>query len=331
LGIGALNLRSFGAQGPGGGLVGVTGAAPTGPVPGGATPPTAQPGTPTAQPAQPTGTGAAAATTRAGAADLNARYYTSISTLSFTHRPTKEIELGAFASYTAASGMTDEARIYYPNVRGKSLGVRAGDVYRLSTRDSLNGSVSVVDTWSSNGNFAATLLATETLFHRFDARTSGSIGTGLNVTRFAQADGLRGYSVFPTVQASFSHQLRVGRGDLSFTLFGYSAPALDPLRALVDPRVGAGANATYTRKHLLVSLTGNAAFSIAPATQEASAIDAVQGQGVVSYRFGDALTVDGGVRYLRQGYGGVAVVPSTWVGFVGMTLGFDVRVAGNHP
>jgi len=330
-GIGEVNFRFLAVQGLNAGVTGPTGNTPAAPVTNpGMTPPGMQPGTGTPQPGTPGGSSPTAAT-QPKVIDSNLRYYTSSTIFNYTHRPMKDVEVGAQAGYTAASGLTPKARVNYPKLRGTSVGVRASDIYRLSKSNTFTGNASLLNTWSSNGNFAATLMATETFTHQFDPHTMGALGAGLNITRFAQFDGLKGYSVFPNFQATFAEQFRIGRGTLSVALFAYSAPALDPLLALVDPRVGFGVNSAYARGHFLASLTSNVALSIAPEAHDNGALNAAQAQGLLSYGFGDAVTLDGGVRYARQGYQGTTVMPDTWVGFVGVTLGLDVPITGNHP
>ena len=339
VGYGKLNFRFFGLQSPTLGVAPANTMTPDGSMtagngnmqpgtttgqPTGGTPATGTPGTPTGTPTPGT------TTTQPEVIDRNFRYYTTTSSLAFTHNPLKDLELAAQAGYVAAGGLTDAARLYYPRLSGFTLGVRATDTYRLSKRDNFNSTTSFLQTWSSNGNRAGTWMATEAWNHSFGLRTTSSLSAGINVTRFAQPDGTRGFSVFPNFQAGLAHQLRLGRGNLSLSILAYSSPALDPLRALVDPRVGAGANLTFTQGDFLASGTSNVAFSVAPVSRNQGAVDSAQAQGLIGYLLGDVVLVDGGVRFVRQAYQGITVLPSTWAAFMGVTLTLDARLSGNH-
>jgi len=335
VGYGKINFRFYGIQGP------TVGVAPgNGTTPDGSTgmPGTMQPGTSTAQPgtSTPGGTGApipggtGTATTQPLVVDRNLPYYTSVTALMLTHRPLKDVELGAQGGFTSAGGLSSEARFYYPSLRGLSLGVSAADTYHLSKRDSFKSNSSFLQTWSSNGNTSGTLMATETWGHQFGKRTSTSLGAGLNITRFTQRDGLQGYSVFPNFQAALTHQVRLGRGTLALALMAFATPVLDPLRAIVDPRVGAGANVGYALGAFQATVTSNVAFSIAPASRNAGAVDSAQAQALLGYQLAKAVQLDGGLRYTRQAYQGITVVPNTWAAFVGVTLGLDVRLVGSR-
>jgi hypothetical protein len=263
--------------------------------------------------------------------DATVRYYTSTTTLTLTHDLTRAVALGAQAGYVRAGGMDEESRVYYSVQSGWFVGASGDYTYRLTSRDALVSSASLVHFWSSNGNKTASLSAQETWQHVFGPRTSGALGAGLNITRFSQADGLRGFSVFPTFQASLGHEISLGRaGTLGLGLFAYSAPALDPLRALVDPRVGFGAGISYARKRFSLSLNGATALSLAPSDHDAGAIDSIQGDARAAYRIADMIEVDAGARYVRQQVQDVTVLPSSWSAYVGVNAGYLMRLYGKR-
>lgn len=262
--------------------------------------------------------------------DRVVRYYRSTTTLSLTHEPVRNVSLGAEVGYTRAGGLNEAAELYYPVLSGWFVGGNVAYRYSLDSRNAFVSNASLVKTWSSNENQAATLNATETLEHIFDRRTQGSIGAGLNITRFSQPDGLRGFSVFPTFQASLSHQISLFRGLLSTGIYTYASPALDPLRALVDPRLGGGGYVSYTRRRFSMSLNGGAQLSLAPVDHDAGSIDSAQADARVAYRIAELVEVDAGGRYARQAVQGVTVLPPSWAAFVGLNAGYLFQLSGTR-
>ncbi|HYP90956.1 MAG TPA: hypothetical protein VEQ59_22475 [Polyangiaceae bacterium] len=335
--IGSLNLKLIGVQGvllPANGNTVGTG------VPTASIPPT---GTPTTTDAPTTGTGTTTPTpgvlptntpggpvTKEPGIDQKVRFYVVTNTLAVTHLLSKNVRFTVTGSSSIASGMDEASRAFYPTLRGWSLGANTGYVYATSKRDSFNSNASFLKTWSSNDNEAATLNLTESWLHQFGPRTTGSIGAGFNVTRFSQPDNLAGFSVFPTFSASASHRVPLGRGGLSFSLAAYSSPALDPLRALVDPRVGLSGNIAYTRRKLTLSTSGGVSFSYAPEGSHASAVNSVQGEARASYAVASVASLDTGARIARQTYGDATVIPTSWAAFVGITLGYRKILAGGR-
>jgi hypothetical protein len=330
LGIGSLNLRTVGVQGlqPAGS---VNNGAPTAANPDGApttnTPPTDAPpaGTPTPgmTPTTPGG-----AITEKGVTDQKVRFYVSTTTLGVTHRLTKDAQFAVTAGSSIANGRDEASRKFYPGLRGWFVGGSTGYAYALSRQDRFTGAVSLTKNWSSSGNEAATLSPALSWLHQFDPRTLGTLGAGLNITRFSLSDGLAGFSVFPTFNVGISHQVRVGRGGLSFAATAYSSPALDPLRALVDPRVGMNGSIGYTREKLSLTTSGGAQLSVAPEGNDRGAVNATQGEVRLSYQLGKLAALDTGARVAHQTYAGQNVVPTTWAAFVGLTFGYVAVLAG---
>lgn len=337
-GIGALNLKLVGVQGlqPATTDGTTTNGTPTGGTPTGGTPTGGTPtggtsgGTPTV--GTPTG---GAPTTPGGAItqtprDQRVRFYTSTTTLNLSQRVTKEAQVAVTAGSTTTSGRDETSRQFYPRQHAWSLGGNTTYTYTLSRRDRFIGTASLVKTWSSNYNEAAVFNSLLTWAHQFNPRTLGALGAGFNVTRFSQASGLAGFSVFPTFNLGVTHQVPVGRGGFAFTFTAYSAPALDPLRALVDPRLGTTASIGYTRKKLFVTTTGSTAFSVAPEDNDAGALNFAQAEARAGYQLGDLTAVDTGARISRQNYAGQDVIPTSWAAFVGLTLGYEAILAGGR-
>jgi hypothetical protein len=331
LGIGSLNLRTAGVQGlqTANGMpstdTATTGDSPTTDTPATGNTPTT--GTPAAG-APPTTPGGPI--TEKGVTDQKVRFYVSTTTLSVAHRLTRDAQFTVMAGSSMANGRDQVSRQFYPGLRGWSLGGNTSYTYALSRRDRFTGIGSLIKTWSSNGNESATLGPSVSWSHQFDLRTVGTSGAGLNITRFSLSDGLAGFSVFPTFNLGISHQVRVGRGGLSFSATAYSSPALDPLRALVDPRVGLSGSIGYTRKKLSVTTTGGAQLSVAPAGNDRGAVNSTQGEARLSYQLGKLAALDTGARVTHQTYAGQNVVPTTWAAFVGLTFGYSAVLAGSR-
>jgi hypothetical protein len=228
-----------------------------------------------------------------------------------------------------AGGLDDESRRYYPRLTGWTVGALGTYQYKLNKTESFGSNAAIVQSWSSTNNTAATLTATEAWQHTFDKRTSSSVAAGISITRFAQAQGLRGFSIFPNFQATIAHQANVARGGLSLAANAYSSPVLDPLRALVDPRVGVGSSIMWARKRFSCGVSGTAALSLAPDDNNAGAVNALQGTAQTAYQIGKLTSIDAGVRYARQSVQRVQVLPSTWSAFVGLTFGVGTSLAGS--
>ena len=335
-GIGALNLKLVGVQGlqPANADVMPNAGTPTAgsPTPGGA-PTTGAPTTGAPTTGAPT-TGAPAtpggAITQAPEANQRVRFYTSTTTLNLAQRLTKEAQLAVLAGSTTTNGLDDPSRQFYPRLHAWTLGGNTTYTYGYSKQERFIGAASLIKTWSSNDNQAAVLNMLLTWAHQFNPRTVGALGAGFNVTRFSQADGLAGFSVFPTFNLGVTHRVPVGRGGLGFTVGAYSSPALDPLRALVDPRLGVTANISYTRKKLFISTTGSTAISVAPDGNNAGALNFAQAEARAGYQLGDVTAIDTGARVTRQTYGGQNVIPTSWAAFVGVTLGYSALLAGGR-
>ena len=333
-GVGSLQLRLASVQGPqlptdltNGGMTGT----PTGGTPPTGTPPTGTPPTGTPPTGMPmTGATPGGVITREPPREQVVRFYTANAAAGMTHRLSKEAQLGATAGTTAGGGLNDDSRVYYQSLRAWFIGANGGYTYTLSRRDAFIGNVALMKTWSSSDNEAATASATETWGHRLGPRTTSALGAGINVTRFSQANGLAGLSVFPTFLAGAAHQVPIGRGQFSFAASAYSNPVLDPLRALVDPRIGLAGSIGYTRKKLALLTSGSAGLSVAPDGNKRGAINATQAEARASYQLGDLVTIDTGGRLAYQSYEGQAAINTTWAAFVGLTFGYRVILAGGR-
>jgi hypothetical protein len=305
----------------------------TGMPPATGTPATGMPPTTTGTPTMPgttAGNPTAAGALQQQVKDRKVRYYSSTTTLGVTHQVSKTVPIHAAVGGNASGGLGEENRADYPALRGWFVSGSTGYDYLFSKRDTFSSLLGLTKTWSSTKNEVAVLNAAESWSHQFAKRTAGILKAGLNITRFSQANGLRGFSVFPAFQLALSHETRVGLGMLSFSANTYSNPVLDPLRALVDPRVGGGGGIGYTRKRLSLGTSGATTISVAPAVANAGAGNVSQAEAHAGYQLGELVLVSTGVRVAHQTYQGTTVFPTTWGAFLGVTFGYDLVLAGRR-
>ncbi|HKO47521.1 MAG TPA: hypothetical protein VJV79_07355, partial [Polyangiaceae bacterium] len=168
--------------------------------------------------------------------------------------------------------------------------------------------------------------ANESWTHLFSKKTSSRLGAGLSASRTSQPDGLIAWSIYPTFFSSIIYQTKVERSQLSLSLTASSAPALDPIRATVDPRLNLGVSAGWSLNRFYSALGANTALSLlAPQgadgqSKQNGALSSVAGFLTMGYQLADALSLDTGMRAFWQKYEGTAVVPLTWAAFVGFTV-----------
>jgi len=311
-----------------------------GPGAGGAEPTTGEDG---AEPAQPSAGASAepaqgggttpdsAATPQVRTFNRSVRYFASTTTLSLSHELNRHLSLGSYVAYTIGGGMDAQAQADYPVASGWQAGASGAHIYRLSVRDSFSTSLSAQQAWSSNGNVVTTLLGNEDWSHALGRRTSSTLGAGVSLSRFSQDNGLEAISVFPTFTAGLGHEELLARGNLSLGVVAYSAPALDPLRATIDPRVGVGSNIGWSRDRFSMNASGGAALSIADPANDAGAIDSLEGAFITAYRVSEGVLVDAGIRGAAQDFQDTAtLIPPSWACFVGVSFGHEFQLKGGR-
>lgn len=258
------------------------------------------------------------------------RYSTTTTTLRAAQDVTRRLQLGAFVRYTQAGGLNDASLIYYPKTHGTSVGVDGQHTLLLTKRDSFFTTSIGQHTKASSGNLATSWITSTLWTHAIDRHLSSSFGAGLSVTRISQTDGLIAYGVYPNFQLGLAYQTKLARGIFSAQVATYSFPALDPLRATVDPQVGARGSLGWSRERFSTSLTGNGAVSIASPQANAGAFDSYQASFVNTFRCTDWLSLDAGGRVIQQQYRGDNIVPFGYAAFVGLSFAYPVALYG-HP
>jgi len=261
--------------------------------------------------------------------------------LNVSHLVNRQLTVGATTSYNLAgainSGSLSAAnRGNFQLTRGAVAGVNAAYLYKLSGHDALASSAVVQQAWSSFST-ATSLQANETWLHQFNKRTTSMLGAGVGVTRTPVFQTYHAYSVFPTFVASLNHDTRLARGTFNASVVAYSAPALDPLRGTVDPRLGTMAALGWTRKRFTTRLVGSAALSLAQqqvgglAQTNAGALNAVSVIALVGYRISKWLTADANGAMAQQTYyqnQNQSRIPLVYAVTVGLTAGYTTPLWG---
>jgi hypothetical protein len=297
----------------------------TGPATGDSTQGTGKPAEPTTTPQTPE------AQPQRSIANSGVRYGTWNASLNVGHQLNRDITLGAVVVHTVAGGLNDQARGIYPVTRGTIFGINGAHLLRWSPRDSFGSAASLQQGFSSLGGGVTSLLANETWTHRFAARTTSTLGGGISMTRTPLYGIYMAYSIYPTFAAGFAHETRLAQGILSIGVGVYSAPALDPLRATVDPRIGTTGTIGWVRDRFAARASAGVASSIAPRGNDAGAFDSAQAGAVLSYRLAEWLVADSGGTLTRQKYQDTVTVPLTYAAFVGLSFDVTKRLNGGKP
>ena len=279
-------------------------------------------GTPTAQSPANGNPGAGTSATSNQANQIRAlnqvvTYVNSVSALSVAQNLTPVLSLAASVGYQVSGGIGSSESATYPIVQGPLAQVATD--YLFTRQDVANSLLSVRYASVRDSNNSWIFSALESWKHSFSVRTTSRVGAGLSMTRTAQPDGLIAWSIYPTFTSAFNHVVSIDRSLLALSLTASSSPALDPVRATVDPRLSLGAGARWSLEDFYSALVASTELSLADASHKGS-LSSAAGSFGVGYRLGKAMSVDSGVRAFWQNYEGAAVVPLTLAAFVGVTV-----------
>lgn len=303
------------------GTGGVAGPTPGGPTPGGTTPGGPTPGGMTGTGTPTTGLGPAGNPARA--TDQTVDLFTTLTLIGIRQSISPTLIAGGDLGYFATGSVNAAQRNDYPIVKGPRAQVYGA--YRVTRYDTLTTTVNTQFAAISNGNHAVLTVATETWLHRFDARTTGNLATGVSISRNSQPDGLIYWSVYPTFNAGIAHLSLLGRSTLTFGFNAGSTPVLDPIRASVDPRVTLGAFIGLIKDRFSTSLIAGTAVSLGTPNDRGT-LNSITGSYIASYRLGAAVSVDTGVRAAWQTFEGFTTVPAGFAAFAGLTFGTQVAL-----
>jgi hypothetical protein len=255
------------------------------------------------------------------------RYVSSTTSVAVQHGVTANLTVSANADYTVAGAVDAEDQQQSPLIKGPRFGTAAR--YLVDRLDGLSSSASLqyaeasVSARAPGGNSAYILLITEGWDHKFSAHTAMLVGAGVGGTRSPLGGGYVAYSIYPTFNASITNSsLTLARGGLAFSFGVSAAPVVDLVTGAVDPRLGFGAGVGWGLGKFSLSASGSSAVSLDGATDN-GAFQSVGGAAGAGYRFGRSLSMDGGIRAAWQSFAGQAVIPLTYVAYLGVSVGLQ--------
>lgn len=259
--------------------------------------------------------------------DQNVFYQNFVTNLSVTQPLTHSISLLGALIYSLSGAIETGVRYLYPLLEGPTVNVSVRDQY--DRRNIVTSVFSVNYTTATFGNRppiqpsadALLMTATENWIHQFDSATSAQLGAGLSGGRNSRADGYVAYNVYPALLANLTHIVRLTPSIVTMTIGSSSTPALDPVTLVLDPRVSVLASVAWQRERFFSGIGGVSTFSVSGQRQES--FSSVGGAANVGYQFGAAVALDGGVRAAWQNYQGTTVLPFSYAGFVGLTVGVN--------
>jgi hypothetical protein len=330
---GRINLRT---QALAGGVVTSTPVATPGgtAAPGGAMPPAMGGTGGTMQP------GTMSSNTQLGLAlDRPLTFVSGTAALNVNQLVSARLSITGGVSYFTSGSVDDDPNSIYPTVRGPGAQVSAA--YRPTYDDLFTTYVITQLADSGNGNRAWLLSANEVWTHRLSRDTKASLGTGLSLTRNSQPIGYVFYSIYPNFLASITNMTRIGHSVLTSGAGAYSSPFIDPARGLVDPRLGANVFTAYNKDRFTATASAATGLQLT-AGSGTGVLNTVTGVVNSSYRFGDALTLDSGVRWAWQALRGTTTVttaegtttyttvPVSLALYVALTVNLSVPLRGRH-
>lgn len=313
VGYGEVNFQALGVAGPAA-QPGAT-PLPATPANGGTTP------TPPAGGVTNPGTTPAPGTTVPPTNQLRApaqtlKYVTSSTNVTVNHLISSIWSAGGGVGYSV-TGSPGADSAQFPVSKGPVAEVHASD--RFTHADAANLQVTTQLVSSSTGNNAWFMNGTGGWGHAWSLRTTTQVGSGVSVTRNSQVDGLIFWSIYPTFFASINHLVPEGRSAFSFGSAVASAPAIDPIRAAVDPRISWSVSANWALSRLSLGLNGGTAVSIAQQNDN-GAFNSVSAAFNAGYRLGAGFSVDSGLRGFWQSVAGRTTVPATYAAFLGIAF-----------
>lgn len=261
------------------------------------------------------------------------KFSSSVSAVNVSQLVSQTLTITGGAFYAIAGGDP----VYYPTVQGP--GARLAAAYLPTHFDSLTTSFTsqyavqssgrTVDGVATTGNDSWLWFANEAWTHQFSKYLATSVGAGLSLTRNSLPDGTVYYTVFPNFLLGITDTVPIGRTTLTFGANASSSPYIDPVLALVDPRLSAAVFVAFRDGKFTTSAVGSSAISLQ--TREGNqTFDSLNGALNVAYLLATGVSVDGGVRASYQNYGGIESIPLSVAGYVGLTFGALVPISGGH-
>lgn len=285
-------------------------------MPGGPTPSPGGTPTPTAPETPTTTTPALLDIARLGTFDVTA---------GVSHELSRQTTFGVDGGYHLTGGLDDESRALYPVL--PSMDATATVDYELDGRNTFTTRFSNTYAWGADETRTFMTILDESWRHRFSRRTTGSVNAGLSYSRTDRPNLPTPHSIYPLGGASIDHTARLARGTAFVGANVSAAPVLDLTTAVVDPRLGIGANAGWSLDRFSAYATYNSSLSLTDGAE--GALSYIATDVGVSYQIGLGFSVDGGVRETWQRFEGITLIEPTTVFYGGLSWAGGFRL--NEP
>jgi hypothetical protein len=235
-------------------------------------------------------------------------------TLEWSYTSSARSTWSASASHNLSSGVDRESRREYPLTFSEQVG--AGLNHRLTRRDNLSLTASVTHSAGRRDSFVWLLDTSAAWTHMISRRTVTNVGAGAATSYERTAAGEEIITIYPTGVAGLRYSTLFARGRLGLGASVSIAPIVDQARATVDPRLGAAADASWSRDRTTVSATVGSAISVA---SDEDAFNSIGASASVTYDLGAGFSADAGVRTAWQTLGGDTLIPPVWGLFIGVS------------
>ncbi len=231
--------------------------------------------------------------------------------------------------YQLSGGVDAPAQQQIPFQKGP-FGSLSAD-YRLGARDHLDTLGTASETSFSNGPEALLVDLGEQWWHRWSRMTESVFGAGASVTRVRPAfDAPYVNDVSPVADAQLVQGFAQGPSKEQVRLDLRLAPFVNRLTGLVDQRITATLDGSWTRRRFSVLVFGTAGQSLEQGTVEFGRV--LTAELDASYRAAHAVSFDAGARVIHQVQNAAGVAPAPPIVATTFTqtvifLGVTVRAA----
>ncbi len=234
--------------------------------------------------------------------------------LEWSYASSSRTTWSASAAHNVSSGLDRDSRREYPLTFSEQVG--AGWRNSLTRRDTLSLGTTLTHSAGSNDAFVWLLDTNTSWTHAINRRTVSNVGAGASASYVRTEEGEKLITIYPTGGASLRYGTVLARGRLGLGVSVSVAPVVDRTRATVDPRIGAAADATWSRDRTTLNATLGSAISVAG---DQNAFNSIGASASVAYDLGAGFSADAGVRTAWQTLGGDTLIPPVWGVFIGVS------------
>jgi len=249
------------------------------------------------------------------AEDYRVQTWNLYSSIEYERQISRPTTFSATAGYSFGAGF-GIARETNPLVQGPDARIELG--HELTRRDDLTTLLVGQYRWSELGNHGQIVLLGERWAHDFSRRTRSEVGAGITYSREWTGDGAVLNGIYPAGTASISNTSRFASGMLTLGAGATAAPFLDVTSATVDPRLGVGGNASWTRRRWTLSALISSAISFSTEPDAPGALNSLFASATAVYDLRGGFFLDFGARSAWQEFEGVTVVNPESAIFVGL-------------